>query len=244
MHEKKVLDSESNVILKLPAKSINLRNPIVIQQTKDSLSWKAIKIIGSGIEQTKIYASNGFIRANFLTRDILIEISDFTIIPAQINSGNGIQIWIPPGGNRHNRSIILKNLLIRGENANDKNVFETSINVTGAWRILISNVFITGPFGPNVEQPSPGKCFVLSECYSPEVANSACWSMDTGLEVLSETNPGPEGIQVISSKFVDVNIGIKIENSRAIEPEGVISNNHINAKKNRSLSQRKEIHYD
>jgi len=226
-----ILNKSGRVIIRIPSGIYKLSSPILIKQPANS-DWKAIKIEGEGIEQSVILLEKGGFYIELWNREPIIEIGDLSFVATAAGAGKALYIYMPPGGNRHNRSLIVKNLLIKGTSAQSDTWFETGIETIGVWRPYIHNVFMTGPFGPlNKEVIPNSNCFVLKEVYSPQISNSACWSANVGLQIIADSNPAPEGLQIISSKFVNVNVGIEIDNKKSIEPEGVISNNHINARK-------------
>lgn len=142
--------------------------------------------------------------------------------------GTAIDVSQPAGGNQHRRNFIARDIEITSYNVSS-NYFNNGIKLTGVWRPLIENVFMTGPFGPNaINQFKTNACFDLTDTYSPAIINSRCWSANIGVN-LQGTNAGnPEGITISSSKFVTTNIGINIATT-GYEPEAFISNNHINS---------------
>lgn len=228
---KKVLKKKGSAIIKIQAGIYKISEHIDIIQTKDDITWKSLKINGDGINQTILLSEKGVFKINLITREPLIEIEDLSFVATKQSSGKAIEIYMPPGGNRHNRSLVIKDILITGFAPDSNTYFNFGIKAIGVWRPLIENVFMTGPFGPKrLPLPKDSICYYLEEVYSPEISKSACWSADIGVVIKSSTNPAPEGLQIISSKFVDVNTGIYIDNVNAIEPEGFIQNNHINAR--------------
>lgn len=146
------------------------------------------------------------------------------------NAGTAVRFEQPPGGNRHNRSLAIQDVLLRGANNSADGFFTVGVHATGTWRPLLRNVIMTGPFGPNGSRARRSDaCFVLDEAYSPAVHQVRCWSADIGLSLNAATNPGPEGGTIAQSKFVAVGTGIRMINPVGIEPELWVVDNHINA---------------
>ncbi len=72
--------------------------------------------------------------------------------------------------------------------------------------------------------------FHLEETYSPKIINSYCWSAQTGANIISKVEKnGPEGLTISQSKFVETNVGIRID-FKTKEPEVYLINNHINSR--------------
>jgi len=147
------------------------------------------------------------------------------------NAGAAIEVIHAVALNQHRRTFLARDIEIVSA-PDTSTYFEYGIKLQNTWRPLIENVVMTGPFGPNVEDPYKTKaCFNLTDTYSPTIVNSRCWSANIGFNMVGTGSPigaGPEGTTISSSKFVTTNIGISIVTA-GYEPEAFISKNHINS---------------
>ena len=219
------------IFIKFFPRTYILKTPLFFNLSK----FEGIKITGAGIGVTNFIIKNKEGGFKFISnkRNHTVEISNFSIHASERQISYSIYFKQPYGGNQHKRNIIIKNIYINTLNNNKKFFFKKAIDINGAWRPLIQNVFITGFFGPKAKKNSNFSmdvCFNLKNTYSPTILNSRCWSSKIGLNFVSNKIPGPEGIFISFSKFVNTFIGINID-LKSIEPEGFIVNNHINSLK-------------
>jgi len=208
-------------------------NFILKNQIKFNLdNLDSLVISGKGEKNSKLIVKNhkGAFAFKLNKKHSVIKIENLSIYCMKKKIKHAISIVQPIGGNQHRRNVILNNLEIANFNNNGKYFFENAIFLKGVWRPLIDNVFISGFYGSKAKKTPPNMktCFELVETYSPSVINSRCWSSEIGLNILSNINPGPEGLMIDNSKFVETNIGINID-FLAQEPGGFITDNHINA---------------
>ncbi len=218
------------IFIKFTPRVYILKVPLFFNLSK----FKSIKVTGAGVGITNFIIQNKEGGFKFISnkKNHIVEISNLSIHANEKNISYSIYFSQPYGGNQHKRNIIVKNIYIDSLNNNNKFFFKKAIDINGAWRPLIQNVFITGFFGPKAKKNtfSMETCFNLKNTYSPTILNSRCWSSKIGLNFVSSKIPGPEGIFVLFSKFVNTFIGINID-LKSIEPEGFIISNHINSLK-------------
>ena len=216
-----------DIVISFKNKNYVLRTPLLFNK------FNNIRISGAGIGVTNLIIENkkGGLYFFFNKRNNIIELNDFSIHSKENNISYGVFFKQPYGGNQHKRNLILKDIYIDNLNNSKKFFFKKAINIEGAWRPLIQNVFVTGFLGPRLKTNfSMDICFNLKNVYSPAILNCRCWSSKIGLNFVSNQNPGPEGIYIAFSKFVNTFIGINIKLS-SNEPEGFIIHNHINSLK-------------
>ncbi len=205
-----------------------LKQPLEI----DSKKTNGIIIRGKGIRNTKLLVRNkkGGLKINLYNRSTTVQIENLSIYSRFPASESAIKIFQTFGGNQHRRNVILRDLEISNfKNINDF-YFIDAISLYGVWRPLIDNVFISGFYGPhfNSKKILMHSCFLLNEVYSPTINNTRCWSSKIGVNIISSKNPGPEGLMISNSKFVETLVGINID-FVSQEPGGFITNNHINS---------------
>ncbi|MEA1953754.1 MAG: hypothetical protein U9O24_05135 [Campylobacterota bacterium] len=205
-----------------------LNSPISLQLKKTD----GVVIRGKGIRNTKLIVANtkGAIDISLKKKSTTIKIMDLSIQSMMEGSGHAISIIQPNGGNQHRRNVILRDIEISNFRNKKEYFFIKAINLQGVWRPMIDNVFVSGFYGPKAKGKIPKmlSCFQLDDVYSPTIINSRCWSSQFGINMTSKHNPGPEGLIVDQSKFVETVIGINIDYISQ-EPGGFITNNHINA---------------
>lgn len=205
----------------------------------DSLAVNAIEnliVSGVGTQAVNIIVNNtdGGINISLPNnRRGMIEFKNLKFTANVNNAGTAINVVHGVALNQHRRTFLARDIEI-APTSDTLNYFEYGIRLQNTWRPLIQNIVMTGPFGPDVDDPYKTRaCFNLTDTYSPTVVDSRCWSADTGFNLVGTgTGPGhhPEGISITSSKFVTTNIGISISTDGS-EPEGFISKNHINSRK-------------
>jgi len=218
----------TTIHIKVHSGEYDIKTPINFNLT----NTKSLFIDGDGRGNTNLYVSNnlGAIFIYSKQRNTKVEISNLSIFSKEQNISSAISFRQPPGGNQHIRNIVLRNIDISNYNNSPNLNFKKAITIVGAWRVLIDNVFVSGFFGPKAKDviPKIDICFNLEETYSPTIVNSRCWNSKIGLNLISRHNPGPEGLMVSHSKFVNTQIGINID-FISKEPGGFITENHINA---------------
>lgn len=207
-----------------------LEKPIIIKTNSAS----GISIYGNGLGNTSLFVLNkeGAFFIKTKKRDMVTQIENLTIYSMHASAKYAIKIDQPPGGNQHQRNVILKDIKISNYKNRHNFYFKNAIVLIGTWRPLVDNVFISGAFGPkrNKMYPKMSTCFSMYDVYSPTLIDSRCWRAQKGLNLISQKNPGAEGIMIDRCKFVQNIIGIEIY-SKGREPEGFITDSHINALK-------------
>ena len=221
----------TTINIKFASGTFHLKSEISIDRDK----IESIVISGNGIGNTKIYVENsiGFIDIQLKRRTTVVKIQNLSIYAKDKKIKNAILISQPAGGNQHKRNVVLRYIEISNYKNKGEYFFLNAVLLHGSWRPLIDNVFITGFFGPklHLDNLNMNTCINLHDVYSPTVTNSRCWSCKIGLNIVSDLNPGPEGMMIDHSKFVETMIGINIALASK-EPGGFITNNHINSVKN------------
>ena len=219
-----------NIFIDIESGNFNLLSPLILNLNKVD----GLVIRGKGLGVSKFFSKNnrGVILINLKTRKTTVTIENLSIYSKEKGVDSAIKIVQPPGGNQHRRNVILQNLEISNFENHKNNYFKRAIILKGVWRPLLENIFVSGFFGPKSKNiiPKMETCFHLEEVYSPTISNSRCWSSQIGLNLISKLDPGPEGLMIQYSKFVENLIAINIDFSSQ-EPGGFITNNHINAVK-------------
>ena len=207
-----------------------LKHPMQLELRKEKIRGVSIK--GEGIGVTTLLVENplGAISISSLRKSTVSEITGLSIYAYQQNVDKMISIVQSSGGNQHRRNVILRDIEIANFDNKKKYSFRKAVFLKGSWRPLINNIIVTGFYGPKANKLDKivESCFYLEETYSPSIINSRCWSAKIGLNLIGKNDPGPEGLLVENSKFVETDIGINID-FISQEPEGYITNNHINA---------------
>jgi hypothetical protein len=163
--------------------------------------------------------------ANITTQVQVSELGFFTASPA---GGAALSIEMPAKGLIQRRAVTIRDLTIGGMDIH-RDFFETGLLLRATSRPLIDDVLMTGPYGPGSDLVGrTGTCFELEGTYSPTIVDSACWAEQTGLRMSAIGQGRMEGVFITRSKFVNVDYGISITNPGQM-PEGMISENHINA---------------
>lgn len=215
--------------------AININNGNFVLNQPIELNIKkidGITIKGQGMGSSRLLVENkkGAIVIKLKQKKSVVTVRNLSILAKNNDIKNAISILQPNGGNQHRRNVVLKDIEIANLKNKGQFFFKNAIYLKGVWRPLLENIFITGHYGPQAKK-HPYKmetCFYLDEVYSPSVVHSRCWSSKIGLNLISNLNPGPEGLVVDHSKFVETLIGINID-FISQEPGAFITNNHINA---------------
>ena len=217
-----------HIFIKFGLGKFILKRPLLFEFKHPS----SLVVMGAGIGNTKVLIDNNISAIHIYSdqRNNEVEIRDMSLYAIRSNIKNAIFFSQPRGGNQHHRNLVLRDLEIAGYKNSEHYFFKNAISLIGIWRPLINNVFITGYFGPkaNPKRIRMQSCFSFRDVYSPTLTDSRCWSSIYGVSIYSRSNPGPEGVMIQRSKFVNVFVGINID-LVSQEPEGFIIDNHINA---------------
>jgi hypothetical protein len=193
---------------------------------------------GIGISQFLVGNGTGGISLVSTDKETEVYISGVEFIANQTNAGVGLQITMPEGGNRHNRSVVLRDVkfsVINETDATNYGYFSTAVDLTGCWRPLLNNLIVSGPYGPgissNLSDSSPiYKTSVgvdVDGCYGVKIINSYIWSCSIGISNVSTIDPGPEGFRLSNTNIVEVKKAV-IFTRVGREPTLLISDCHYN----------------
>ncbi len=142
--------TKSGILILPPGK---FRIDKLVKTTISGKEIDAIAIKGSGMGVTVLQCNNseGCLSVTFKDyRTGVFQISDMRFEALKEGSGIAIKVSQPEGGNQHRRNFIAENIEISNKDGTE-NYFDYGIYVLGSWRPLISNVLVTGPFGPKAK---------------------------------------------------------------------------------------------
>jgi hypothetical protein len=218
--------------LYFPAGVYPIRDRIAVSGRETSPAAGSLTVRGDGMLASRLIENGqaGILALDFANITTQVQVSQlgfFTTVPG---GGTALAITMPAKGLLDRRSVVLRDLTLGGIDIH-RDYFETGILLYATSRPLIDDVMMAGPYGPGSGAlVQTGTCFDLRGTYSPTIVDSACWSEGTGLQMSGlDTGKGRmEGVFVTRSKFVNVDYGIVIRNEDRM-PEGMISENHINA---------------
>lgn len=191
----------------VPAGDYLLDSPAAV-----TFSNKRFSIIGCGIGASRfiVTSAGGGLLMDATDRRSQFTGRDFSVIARGISRGTGLRFTLVPGGNQHQRSVILDNVETKGEGI-AADCFDKFIDLTGNWRPLIRSCVVGGPFGTgasdNLTDASPmfvaTAGLVIDHCYDPSIENCHIWSAHTGIsargtdqEALRLTNSVINGVRV------------------------------------------------
>ncbi|MDX2481766.1 MAG: glycosyl hydrolase family 28-related protein [Desulfuromusa sp.] len=234
MRHKSKISAAKSAVVRFPPGRFVFDHPVSLA----GITWREIHgltIAGEGPQVTVLASRNdkGVLHLDFKQRRHTVTLQGLRFEPTKRGSGTAFEMTQISGGNQHRRSLIMRDVEFT-PNPEEKNYFDVAVRLHGAWRPLIDNVMVAGPFGPRVSNEdiyAMRVCFQLEESYNPTLVNAKCWSAKTGLAVVSSKPPGkrgPEGLMVTLSNFVMVKTGILLETG-SIEPGAFISHSHVNA---------------
>ncbi len=213
-------------------------NYIIGTQVAISSSAQEIAIYGDGVEVTKLTVpstnTTGALSLTFTDRTSQITVRDMSILADGKQLGTGLKITQPEGGNRHNRTVYLSHLEVKGIDTTE-DCFITSIDLTGCWRPLLDAVIVGGPFGTGIsddwsntsEQFFSTLGIDLDDCYSPALQNCYIWSAATGISSITTGAAEEEGFYMTNTKIVGVKTALDWQRTGR-EPELWIDNCHWN----------------
>lgn len=189
-----------------PAGDYLLDTPVSV-----SFSNKRFSITGAGLGATRfIVTGGGGLLMDATDRRSQFSGRNFSVIARGTSRGTGLRFTLVPGGNQHQRSVILDSVEAKGENISS-DCFDKCIDLTGNWRPLVRSCVTGGPFGTgtsdNLADSSPifvGTAgLVIDHCYDPSIENCHIWSAHTGIssigtdqEALRMTNTVINGVRV------------------------------------------------
>lgn len=230
----------------LPQVELEMLGGTYLMNTLVSVTTSALflKMTGSGVNVTNFKASStnttGCFDFDLTDLSSIVTVSDMSFI-ANNPAGSGIALSItqPVGGNRHNRSVYLTNIEVKGDAVGFATDFwDVGIDLTGAWRPMLNSVLIGGPFGPGVStdlsDSSPlfamTAALNINRCYTPEIENCYFWSAATLIQCL-DTSGGneAEGFRLSHSVLNGCKVGVKYARTGQ-EPLLWITDCHINSR--------------
>ena len=209
----------------------------VVSFTSDNLEFM---ISGDGVEVTRFIVpgtnTDGVFDFTFTQRLSQMTFKDFTALADGLGCGTAIKLTQPEGGNRHNRTVYINRVEVKGNDIT-QDYFNTGINLTGAWRPLLDAVIVGGPYGPGVSDDLSNTSPLyyadvginVDDCYSFFVNNSYVWSAKIGISSQSSGASEEEGGRVINTNIVGVRTGV-IYTRTAQEPGLRVVDNHINSR--------------
>ena len=190
----------------------------------------SFSIRGDGMMASRIIeqGGSGIFALSFANITTQVQISQLGLFTASPSGGTALAIVMPNKGLIQRRAVTLRDLTLGGMDIH-RDYFDAGIVLRSTSRPLIDDVLMTGPYGPGSDLAGrTGVCFDLEGAYSPTITDSACWSEQTGVRMVGVAPGRMEGVFITRSKFVNVDYGISISNTDRM-PEGMISENHINA---------------
>lgn len=219
--------------LSIPAGDFHIARPVTVAVKE----WR-VSLLGGGEGVSRIFCtgSEGLFRFRSESRGSQMTIRDLSLMAPRAGAGAALEIAMPEGGNQHNRSLIVRDVEIRGVDPT-KDYFDEGIRALGQWRPLFSNVVFAGPFGPSIKDGfSEGSALYRAGCgirvdgsYAPAFEHCYVWSARTGYSVKSERRPGPEDAAFHRCFAVSCRVGMDIDTG-GHEPQLVIDSCHINCR--------------
>jgi len=199
-----------------------------------------LAIIGEGQGISNLYSTNfdGIFQFSQRLKTSQVMIRDLSFFAYRQAAGTAIEISQPEGGNRHNRSLIIHNVEMRGVGI-EEDYFDYGLRALGQWRPLFFNVIFSGPYGPNVEDSSEDSPAYKATCgiqadgsWAPTFQNCHVWSAYTGYSNVLESTPGPEGTFFYNCNSVGTRVGIDVRVGllRNPEPGLAIDRCHVNSR--------------
>jgi hypothetical protein len=212
-------------------------------QVSKSVTSAKFRLFGDGVGSSRILVNNavGGISIAATDRETEAVVQDLEFVANRtpsLSSGVGLEITMPEGGNRHNRSVILQNVktsVINENNTTTYGYWDTAINLTGCWRPYLTNVVVSGPFGPGISDDLADSSPIyktavgvdIDGCYGPEIHDCYVWSCDVGISNTSTASPGPEGFRMTDTNIVEVKSALAFSRVGQ-EPTIWIDNCHYN----------------
>ena len=189
-----------------------------------------LKISGEDMLSTRLISKNadGILSVTLNNISTQVQVSELGFFAAQPDAGVALEIKMPEKGIVDHRAAIVRDLTIGGID-HTKDFFDKAVSLIGTARPLISNVLATGPYGHNITGDT-GIGFSLFDTYSPTIVDSCAWSFEKGCYITAPKDHRLEGVFINRSKFVNVDYGVEVDLPGIRLPEGMISENHINAR--------------
>jgi hypothetical protein len=205
-----------------------------------SVSRWDLAVIGEGQGISNLYSTNseGIFQFSQRLKTSQVMIRDLSFFAYRQAAGTAIEISQPVGGNRHNRSLIIHNVEMRGVGI-EEDYFDYGLRALGQWRPLFFNVIFSGPYGPDVDDSSEESPKYKATCgiqadgsYAPTFQNCYVWSAYTGYSNVLESSPGPEGTSLYSCNSVGTRVGIDVRVGHLQNPEPglAIHRCHVNSR--------------
>ena len=141
---------------------------------------------GRGASRFIVPSTNvgGGISITSTSRSSQVKFSGFSVITRGAG-GQGLRFRQPEGGNQHQRSVIVRDVSIRGEDGTN-DYFSNFLSLAGTWRPLVENVQIDGPF-IGVDNSDASLRFAsnvgidLDGAYDPTVNDCHVWGASRGI---------------------------------------------------------------
>jgi len=181
---------------------------------------RMLSVVGDGVGVTQLVvpegSHGGALSLRFQNRASQVTVTDLSFVSYAAGAGTALTINQPPGGDRHNRTVYLENVEVRGADPS-LHYFLNGLDLTGCWRPLLAAVAVGGPFSPAVhEKPSSNSIMYamriginLDQCYEPDIRDTYVWSCRVGITSINDHGRLPEAFNIRSSRIVGVMTGIE-----------------------------------
>lgn len=174
-----------------------------------------LSIRGEGIDRSIVQADNeeGCLQLIGTNRASQVSCQDLSFEPLRASSGTAFEFSMPSRGNRHNRSCIVDNLLIRSSGTTS---FSTGLSLTGQWRSLIRGIEISG--SPLAGGIGPLKIGIdISSSFTPRVEYSCVTNAEQGIVFLVDKG---EGSDFVGNRLFRCREGVCIRSANdGVEPQ-------------------------
>ncbi|SEE85842.1 right-handed parallel beta-helix repeat-containing protein [Ruania alba] len=197
-----------------------------------------VSIVGAGQGVSNLFSDNSDGVLSIETgRQGQVTVTDLSFFSMRAGGGTALEA-IRPIGDRHNRTMTIRNVEMRGVALNN-DYFDYGLRAISQVNPLVTNVIFAGPFAGGVNRDRTDDSLLyaatcgifIDECYAPVVENCYVWSAFTGYRLVTErTEPAPEGGWFYNCSAVGVRVGFEVRTPNSLEPGTAIERCHANGR--------------
>lgn len=197
-----------------------------------------VSITGAGQGVSNLFSDNADGVLSIETgRQGQVTVTDLSFFSQRQGGGTALEV-IRPIGDRHNRTLTVRDVEMRGVRLN-QDYFDYGIRAISQVNPLFTNVIFAGPFAGGVNRDRTDDSLLyaatcgisIDECYAPIVENCYVWSAHTGYSLVTErTSPAPEGGWFYNCSAVGVRVAFEVRTPNSLEPGLAFERCHANGR--------------
>lgn len=207
---------ERQVQVIIPAGRYRLESRVTFGARGNDSNY-GLSVTGAGEDVTELQVANADGGLAFVGESLSrlsVTVSGLSLVALSEPAGTALSFDTANPGDQHSRQFNAHDLLIRGERF-DHGSFARGLAVRNAWYPRLTNVKVTGRYGPRPPRRELAEAILLEDCYSPLLADCYVWDATDGL-VYRGVRTAPEDGIVRDSYFVGCQRAVTVDLKRDV----------------------------